>query len=64
VSVLSETAGARSQISLNLDNGLIARPAQTGEDRIFFRARRARAGPVFGSNLDTPQAGKVSGGQA
>ena|SRR5579872_7409866 len=63
-SVLSETAGARGQISRNLANGLITWPAQTGEDRIFTGGRRkARRFSVFGSNLDTPLASKPREGR-
>ena len=36
-------------------NGLIAQPAQTGEDRISLLRRFQRREGRFGSNLDTPR---------
>jgi hypothetical protein len=36
-------------------NGLIAQPAQTGEDRILLLRRFLRRAGRFGSNLDTPR---------
>jgi hypothetical protein len=39
----------------NLFNGLIAQPAQTGEDRILLLRRFLRRAGRFGSNLDTPR---------
>jgi hypothetical protein len=53
-SILSKTAGAREEISSPF-NGLIAWPAQTGEDRISLCATSPDvAGSGVGSNLDTP----------
>jgi hypothetical protein len=51
-SILSKTAGACEEM-MNPLNGLIAWPAQTGEDRILlFAAARGDSG--VGSNLDSP----------
>ena len=44
----------RSRRDANLFNGLIAWPAQTGEDRISLMRRFMRRVSRFGSNLDTP----------
>ena len=52
-SILSKTAGARGE-TCNLFNGLIAWPAQTGEDRILLSAA-ASGGRGVGSNLDAPR---------
>ena len=49
--VLSKTAGARGEHLFF--NGLIAWPAQTGEDRISLRVASV-ARKEFGSDLDTP----------
>jgi hypothetical protein len=51
-SILSKTAGARGEM-MSLFNGLIAWPAQTGEDRILLSAA-SRGDSGVGSNLDTP----------
>ena len=51
-SILSKTAGARGE-TCNLFNGLIAWPAQTGEDRFLLLAAFAASSRV-GSNLDNP----------